>query len=71
MGSKGGEFSGVERLAGWDSGLRYQNPFYSQVVGDLEDLALKRTIWPLLFQTASKKLNQERKAIKSLLDIKG
>lgn len=46
-----------------------RNPFYSQVVGDLEDLAEENNMAVIVSDT-SKKLNQERKAIKSLLDIK-
>jgi len=46
-----------------------RNPFYSQVVGDLEDLAEENNM-AIIVSDTSKKLNQERKAIKSLLDIK-
>ncbi|KUK68152.1 MAG: Transcriptional regulator [Mesotoga infera] len=46
-----------------------RNPFYSQVVGDLEDLAEENNMAVIVSDT-SKRLDQEKKAIKSLLDIK-
>ena len=46
-----------------------RNPFYSQVVGDLEDLAEENNMAVIVSDT-SKRLDQEKKALKSLLDIK-
>ncbi len=46
-----------------------RNPFYAQVVGDIEDLAEENRMAIIVTDT-SRKLAQEKKAIKSLMDIR-
>lgn len=46
-----------------------RNPFYAQVVGDMEDLAELNRMAIVVTDT-SRKLAQEKKAIKSLMDIR-